>query len=151
MHTMHPGKRWSLLLARISLGLLMLIWGVDKLVNVKHGLTVSEHFYLGAFNSATLLQAFGAAQMALGALIVLGIARRFTYPALLAITGATLLGVWRSVVDPWGWWLTGANVLFYPSLIIFAGSLVLWAFRDEDQLVVGRRPVSRPTERTGAR
>ena len=132
-------KARSLLLARVSLGLLMLIWGVDKLVNVQHGLEVSQYFYLGAFNSAVLLRAFGAAQMALGALIVLGVGRRFAYPALLAITGATLLGVWKSVVDPWGWYLEGANVLFYPSLIIFAASLVLWAFRDEDRLVVGRR------------
>jgi uncharacterized membrane protein YphA (DoxX/SURF4 family) len=130
-------KTRSLLLLRVSLGLLMLIWGVDKLVNVKHGLTVSKHFYFGAFDSAVLLQAFGVAQMALGVLILLGVARRVVYPALLAITGATLLGVWRSVVDPWGWWLEGANVLFYPSLIIFAGSLVLWAFADEDRLVVG--------------
>jgi uncharacterized membrane protein YphA (DoxX/SURF4 family) len=117
----------------------MLIWGVDKLVNVKHGLEVSRYFYLGAFNSAVLLQAFGVAQMALGALILLGVARRFAYPALLAVTAVTLLGVWRSVVDPWGWYLEGANVLFYPSLIIFAASLVLWAFMDDDRLVVARQ------------
>jgi uncharacterized membrane protein YphA (DoxX/SURF4 family) len=132
-------KHGSLLLLRVSLGLLMLIWGVDKLANVRHGLEVSKHFYLGAFDSAPLLQAFGVAQLALGALIVLGLGRRFVYPALLAITAVTLLGVWRSVVDPWGWWLEGANVLFYPSLIIFAASLVLWAFADEDRLVVGGR------------
>ena len=132
-------KPQSLLLLRASLGLLMLIWGVDKLVNVGHGLEVSRYFYLGAFDSAALLKAFGVVQMALGVLILLGIGRRFAYPALLAVTGVTLLGVWRSVVDPWGWYLKGANVLFYPSLIIFAASLVLWAFRDEDRLVVGRR------------
>jgi hypothetical protein len=34
-------KTRSLLLLRVSLGLLMLIWGVDKPVNVKHGFTVS--------------------------------------------------------------------------------------------------------------
>jgi uncharacterized membrane protein YphA (DoxX/SURF4 family) len=132
-------KARSLLLLRASLGLLMLIWGVDKLVNVKHGLEVSKYFYLGAFDSAALLRAFGVVQMALGALILLGVGRRFTYPALLAVTGATLLGVWRSVADPWGWYLEGANVLFYPSLIIFAAALVLWAFRDDDRLVVGGR------------
>ena len=132
-------KARSLLLLRASLGLLMLIWGVDKLVNVEHGLEVSRYFYLGAFDSAVLLKAFGVVQMALGVLILLGLARRFAYPALLAVTGVTLLGVWRSVVDPWGWYLDGANVLFYPSLIIFAASLVLWAFRDEDHLVVGGR------------
>ena len=132
-------KTASLLLLRVSLGLLMLIWGVDKLVNVQHGVAVSERFYLGAFNSAALLKAFGVAQMALGALIVLGVGRRLAYPALLAITGVTLLGVWRSVVDPWGWWLEGANALFYPSLIIFAASLVLLASIDDDRLALGRR------------
>ena len=132
-------KARSLLLLRASLALLMLIWGVDKLVNVEHGLQVSKHFYLGAFDSALLLRAFGVVQMALGVLLLLGVGRRVAYPALLAVTGATLLGVWRSVVDPWGWFLPGANVLFYPSLIIFAASLVLWAFRDDDRLVVGRR------------
>jgi uncharacterized membrane protein YphA (DoxX/SURF4 family) len=126
----------------------MVIWGVDKLVNVQHGLTVSEHFYLGAFSSATLLTAFGVAQTALGALVLLGVGRRYAYPLLLAVTGATLLGVWKSVVDPWGWYLEGANVLFYPSLIIFAASLVLWAFRGEDHLVVGR---ARGARRHGAR
>jgi uncharacterized membrane protein YphA (DoxX/SURF4 family) len=136
-------KANTLLLLRVSLGLLMLIWGVDKVVNVRHGLTVSEHFYLGAFSSAALLQAFGVVQIALGALVLLGLGRRLAYPLLLMITGTTLLGVWKSVIDPWGWYLKGANVLFYPSLIIFAGSLVLWAFRDEDQLALDRRAAAR--------
>jgi putative oxidoreductase len=128
----------SLLLLRISLGLLLVIWGIDKLVNVKHGLDVSEHFYFGAFNSTLLLQAFGVLEIASGVLIILGVARRWVYPILLAVTGVTLLGVWRSVIDPWGWWLEGANVLFYPSLIVFASSVVLWAFRDEDRLALAR-------------
>lgn len=137
---MKPG---SLLFLRVSLGLLMVIWGADKLVDVQHGLAVSEHFYRGAFGSAALLKAFGVVQLALGALVVLGVGRRYAYPLLLAVTGVTLLGVWKSVVDPWGWYLEGANVLFYPSLIIFAGSLVLWAFRDEDRFVLGGHAAAR--------
>lgn len=50
-----------------------------------------------------------------------------------------LLGVWKSAVDPWGWYLAGADVLFHPSLIVFAASLVLWGFGNEDRLVVGGR------------
>ena len=137
-------KPRALLLLRASLGVLMLIWGADKLVNVAHGLAVSERFYLGAFTSAALLRAFGVAQLALGAAVLLGAGRRYAYPLLLAVTGATLLGVWRSVVDPWGWYLDGANVLFYPSLIIFAASLVLWAFRDDDRLALDRRRTAVP-------
>jgi len=131
-------KAGSLLVLRISLGLLMLIWGIDKLVNVEHGLEVSKHFYLDLFSSTTLLQAFGALQIILGLAVVLGWLRRFAYPVLLLITGATLLGVWRSVVDPWGWYLEGGNVLFYPSLIIFAAAWVLYCFRDEDTRALDR-------------
>ena len=46
-------------------------------MNVEAGLTVSEHFYLGTFSSAALLRAFGVAQIAVGALVVLGVARRY--------------------------------------------------------------------------
>jgi putative oxidoreductase len=54
-----------MLVLRISLTLLMLIWRVDKLVNVEHEMLVSERFYLGPLSVPALLQAFGVAQMAL--------------------------------------------------------------------------------------
>lgn len=129
-------KSKSLLLLRISLGVFLVVWGLDKLVDVKHGIGVSDWLYFGLFSNQLLMQAFGVAEIAVGLLIVLGLARRFTYPVLLAITGVTLLGVWKSIIDPWGWWMEGTNALFYPSIIIFAGALVLWAFQDDDQLVL---------------
>jgi putative oxidoreductase len=132
-------KAKTLLFLRIALGLLMVIWGIDKLVDVEHGLRVSEDLYFGAFSVPLLLQAFGLVQIAAGLLICLGLARRFTYPFLIAVTGVTALGVWKSIVDPWGWVLEGTSVLFYPSLIILAGSLVLWAFRAEDVISVDHR------------
>ena len=132
-------KPASLLLLRVSLGLLMLLWGADKLVNVQHGLAVSEAFYFGLFSSASLLKAFGVVQIVLGLLIVLGAARRIAYPALAVVTATTLVGVWRSVVDPWGWYLEGSNVLFFPSLIIFAAALVLMAHQAEDALSLDAR------------
>jgi putative oxidoreductase len=139
-------KACSLLVLRISLGLLMLIWGVDKLVNVEHGMLVSEHFYLGAFSMPELLQAFGALQMALGLFIIVGLFGKYLYPILVVITGVTLLAVWRSIVDPWGWYLAGANALFFPSLIIFAGALVLLAFRDLDTVSLDARRLARTAE-----
>ncbi|WP_237059651.1 DoxX family membrane protein [Microbulbifer sediminum] len=131
-------RAFSLLLLRFSLGLLLVIWGVDKLVNVEHAVAVSDHFYLGLISAPLLWKVFGVLQILLGAAVILGLWQRYTYAAQAIVNGATLLGVWRSVVDPWGWYLEGANVLFYPSLIIFAGCLVLWAFRSEDRLVVRR-------------
>jgi uncharacterized membrane protein YphA (DoxX/SURF4 family) len=132
----------SLLLLRVSMGLLMVWWGVDKLRDVEHGMEVSAGFYAGLFSSRTLLQGFGVLQIALGALVVLGVARRVAYPALVLVTATTAAGVWRSIVDPWGLWLEGSMVLFYPSIIILAAALVLWTTRDDDVLVPGgrRRP-----------
>lgn len=123
----------AIVLLRISMGLLMLLWGLDKLVNIEHALAVSEGFYFDLFTSAPVLQGFGVFQCALGLLLVLGWGRRLTHPVLIVITGVTLLGVWRSIVDPWGWYLEGSNVLFFPSLIIFSAALVLHAFRAEDR------------------
>jgi hypothetical protein len=92
-------KPASLLLLRVSLGLLMLLWGADKLVNVQHGLLVSQTFYFGLFSSASLLKAFGVLQIVLGLLFVLGVLRRIAYLALAVVTGTTPVGVWRSIVD----------------------------------------------------
>lgn len=132
-------KHRTLLLLRVSLGLLMLIWGVDKLVDVEHGLGVAERFYLGVGAEAGILAALGVLEMLLGVFVILGLMRRIAYSALVVVCGITALGVWRSIVDPWGWWLEGTNVLFYPSLIILAGALVLWAFVDHDRISLDAR------------
>jgi len=112
---------------RVSIGYLLVIWGVDKLVNPAHGLAVSDRFYLGVLSSAALMPIFGIAELVLGGLVIVGLWRRYTYLVVVAIAAITAAGVWRSIVDPWGWYLQGANALFYPSLIILAASLVLLA------------------------
>ncbi len=114
-------------LLRVSIGYLLVIWGADKLVNPSHGMAVSSRFYFGLFTLPWLLTVFGVAQIVLGVLVMAGLWRRYTYPLVAAITATTLIGVWRSIVDPWGWYLTGSNALFYPSLIIFAAVMTLLA------------------------
>jgi putative oxidoreductase len=136
---MSDRRAYALLILRLSLGLLMLVWGSDKLVNPEHGVQVFDTFYFGALSSRAIMPVLGALQIILGLAVLAGVARRYAYPILAAVTGITLIGVWRSVVDPWGWFLEGANVLFFPSLIIFAAVLVLMAVRDDDRFVVGRR------------
>ncbi len=131
----------ALLLLRASLGLLLVVWGFDKLRDVRHALDVSRNFYGGAVSSPAVLVAFGAFEVLLGAAIVAGVARRLAYPALLAITGFTLLAVWKSIVDPLGVVFADSQLMFFPSLIIFAAAVVVWAFREEDTLALDRRRV----------
>ncbi|MCC7055343.1 MAG: DoxX family membrane protein [Gemmatimonadaceae bacterium] len=132
-------QRASLLLLRISLGGLMVYWGIDKLINVTHGITVAQKFYGGAAVATVPMQAFGALQVVLGVAVILGVGRRVSYPALLLVTGTTLLAVWKSIVDPFKLVVEGGNLIFYPSLIIFAAAVVLLAFRAADTLALDAR------------
>lgn len=133
-------KRWGLFLLRVSTGWLLVLWGIDKLVNVDHSVRVAETFYFGIGAQRVLLNAFGVVEALIGVCVVLGVWRRRLYPVMTALLAVTAIGVWRSILDPWGWVLEGSNVLFYPSLIILAGALVLWGTIDEDALALeGRR------------
>lgn len=129
----------ALLLLRASLGWLMVVWGVDKLTNVEHGRRVAESFYLGVGSGSGFLTVAGALQVALGVLVVVGWLRRWTWPTLALVNGITLLAVWKSVVDPWGFVLEGGSLVFYSSAVIFAGILVGWAFTDDDVLALDAR------------
>lgn len=132
-------KSLSLLLLRVSLGWLMVVWGLDKLTDPEHGRRVADSFYLGLGSGGAFLTVAGIFQVALGLLVVLGWLRRWTWPTLALVNGLTLLAVWKSVVDPWGFVLEGGNPVFYSSAVIFAGILVGWALIDEDLLALDAR------------
>lgn len=130
-------KQITLLLLRVTMGWLMVVWGADKVFNPEHGMAVANKFYFGFLGAESALLIGGILQMLLGLAIVVGFARRWVYPVQAVLAGATLLAVYASVLDPWGWVLSGTNALFYPSVIIFAASLVLIAFREDDSWVIG--------------
>jgi len=132
-------KAKSLLLLRISLGLLMVVWGLDKVLNTAHGTAVADAFYFGILSGATPIKILGFLQVALGGLTILGLLRKIAYPAVLIVTAITALAVWKSIIDPWGWFLEGTNALFFPSFIVAAGAWVLMAFQDEDTLSIDHK------------
>ena len=129
-------KSWGLFLLRVTTGWLLVLWGIDKFQDVAHGQAVAETFYFGIGTQAMMLKIFGAAEILIGALVVLGLWRKRFYPVMFAVLLITAIGVWKSIVDPWGWFLDGSQVLFYPSAIITAGALVLWGLLDEDGMTL---------------
>lgn len=132
-------KAVGLLLLRLSMGWLLVLWGIDKLVNVEHSVRVAETFYFGIGTGTALLGAFGVIEILVGALVMLGLLRRWVYPIQTLIALLTAIGVWKSIVDPWGWFLEPTNALFYPSLIILAAALVLQGTQAEDMLAMESR------------
>jgi len=131
-------KIWTLMLLRVSLGWLLVICGADKVFNVEHGMAVANTFYFGLLAAENALQVAGVLQILIGLAVVVGFARRWVYPVQVLFNAASLFAVLQSVIDPWGWVFADSNALFYPSLIIFAASLLLIAYRDEDKLVLDR-------------
>lgn len=70
---------------------------------------------------------------------VLGFKRVWVDWVVTLINTGSMLGVWRSILDPFGHVLEGTNALFFPSLTVFAGCLVLIALRDQEELVLDGR------------
>ncbi len=129
----------SILALRISIALLVLLWGIDKIVDPAHAIQVSDAFYFGILSAELLMPVLGIAQVSVAVLAMVGLFRRFVDPVILLINLGSLLSIWRSILDPWGWVLEGTNVLFFPSLIVVAGCLVLITFRDHETLVLDAR------------
>jgi len=136
----------SLLLLRLGTGLLIIIWGSLRLVSPAAGPGLADKYYSGLFNMQAVQIGYGAAEVAIGALVALGLFRRVAYPlqALILIPGTLML--WRYLLDPMGMWLMSredSQILFFPSIAIAAATLVLIAFRDEDRYALDARRSAR--------
>jgi uncharacterized membrane protein YphA (DoxX/SURF4 family) len=142
MMTMRTLRPISLLLLRIGTGLLLVLWGSLRVFSPAAGPGLAGKYYGGFLQAETLQVAFGAAEIAIGLLVVLGLFRRTAYSlqALILIPGALLL--WRYLLDPMGMYLMTretSQILFFPSITVAAACLVLLAFRDDDLYALDAR------------
>ncbi len=135
-------KAVSLLLLRIGTGLLLVLWGSLRVMSPEAGPGLANKYYGGLLDLEAIQFAFGAAEVAIGALVVLGLFRRVAYllQALILVPGTLML--WRYLLDPLGQYLLeeeNSQILFFPSITVAAATLVLLAFRDEDRLSLDAR------------
>jgi uncharacterized membrane protein YphA (DoxX/SURF4 family) len=129
----------SLLIMRIGTGMLLVLWGGVRLLKDGMGANLANKYYGGVGADATLQLAFAGFEVAIGALVVLGLFRKITLPlsALILVGGA--IPIWRHFLDPFGMYLhTDANLLFFPSLTVAGASLALIALREQDTLALDR-------------
>jgi uncharacterized membrane protein YphA (DoxX/SURF4 family) len=131
----------ALLLLRVTMGFLLVWWGLSRIVFAGFGGTLSQNFYHGLFDPTLLQRGFGIVELLLGTLVVVGLWRRVMLPVLAALTFFTAAMVWYAIIDPFKLWLAPHSdfpftQLFYPSAIIFTAALVLIAFRRDDLAAV---------------
>lgn len=138
----------SLLLLRIGTGLLLVLWGTLRVVSPTAGPGLANKYYGGFLDLQIVQIGFGAAEVVIGLLVVLGLFRRVSYTlqALILVPGAIVL--WRYLLDPMGLYLLdkdSSQILFFPSITLAAATLVLLAFRDEDRWSLDQRLLARKT------
>lgn len=143
-------KAGSLFALRIGTGLLLVLWGGLRLISPGAGPGLANKYYSGLLNMQAMQIIYGAAEVAIGLLVVLGLFRRIAYPlqALILVPGALLL--WRYLLDPMGAWLMSredSQILFFPSIAVAAATIVLIAFRDEDRWSLDTRLARRGVAR----
>ena len=139
-------KPASLLLLRTGTGLLLILWGMLRVISPAAGPGLASKYYGGFLDLQSLQIGFGVAEVIIGLLVVFGLFRRVSYvlQALILIPGAIML--WRYLLDPLGLYLLdreSSQILFFPSITIAAATLVLLAFRDEDCWSLDHRLIAR--------
>lgn len=122
----HRYSRWTMPVLRVSMGLFLALWGVDKLAATKGSIGIFSHFY-GLDVGALVVQTAGVAEILLGVLLAVGLFRVPAAWIALAVNAVSTLGSWRQILDPWGWLgLTdGGAHLFLASIVVMAANVVL--------------------------
>lgn len=118
----------SLLLLRLSLGLVMMVWAFDKILNPGHGAAVLDSFYGLPGMGEQVIRTIGIAQGVIVLGFVLGIAKTWTYGAVLVMHAVTTLVSWNAYLEP----LT--NILFFSAWPMLAGLVTLFLLRGEDRI-----------------
>ena len=128
----------SLLLLRLSLGLVMMVWAFDKILNPSHGAAVFESFYGLSGIGESLIPMVGIAQALVVVAFLLGVARTWTYGAVLLMHAVTTLVSWSAYLQPL------KNILFFAAWPMLAGLIALFLLRHEDRIAsMGGRTASR--------
>ena len=134
-------KAISLLMIRVATGLLLVMWGLIKAMAPAAAIHVSDTFYHGLLSMHALQMPLGFAEIALGLLVVVGVGRAVVLPVQAVVLGVGLAAIWKYVLDPFGMYLVPAAAkepLFFPSIAVFASSLVQIAFREYDRIALDR-------------
>jgi uncharacterized membrane protein YphA (DoxX/SURF4 family) len=119
----------ALLALRITLGLFLLQWGIEKFVVPQSSTFIWEHFY-GVAAPPVLGYAFGIAEIAIALCMILGVLRTIVYGAALFLHTVTVLVTWRQLIDPWG---DPVNHLFTAAVPVLGGFLALFLLRRWDR------------------
>ena len=121
--------RLSLFLLRVSLGLFLLIWGIEKLVMPEGTVGIFSRFYLMDI-SPEMAFGLGISQVLLSLAIVLGLYKTMTYGLGLILHAVSTISTYEQLLNPF----ERGNHLFLAAVPILIAFIVLFLMRREDPL-----------------
>lgn len=119
----------ALLALRVTLGLFLLQWGIEKFVMPQNTVLIWGYFY-GLNVSAGVGYVFGAVEIIIALCLFLGMFRTMAYGAALLLHAASVIVSWRQLLNPWG---DPANHLFIASVPVLGALIALFLLRHWDR------------------
>jgi uncharacterized membrane protein YphA (DoxX/SURF4 family) len=118
----------ALLILRLSLGIFLLQWGIEKLLVPQSAIRIAQHFY-GVALSGAAVDAAGAAETLLALGLLGGVYRRFTYGIAVIVHAVPVIATWRQLFHPWA---REGNHLYIAAVPVLAAFILLYLLRDWD-------------------
>jgi hypothetical protein len=113
----------------------MMVWAFDKMLNPAHGGAVLEGFYGLPGTGEQVIRMIGIAQGLIVLGFLLGIAKTWTYGAVLLMHAVTTLVSLSAYLEPL------KNILFFSAWPMLAGLITLFLLRGEDRIATFARRV----------
>jgi uncharacterized membrane protein YphA (DoxX/SURF4 family) len=126
----------ALLILRITLGIFLLQWGIEKFMVPDNTPAIWGHFY-GMSVPGSAATIFGAVEVALALCFFLGTFQTPAYLAAAILHAVSVAVSWKVLIDPWG---TPMNHLFVASIPVLGGFIALFLMRkfDTKRVKLGR-------------
>lgn len=122
----------ALVILRVSLGVFLLIWGLEKFIIPDQSIAIYEYFY-GMTATKVMTYVAGALESLLALAIILGAFRRWSYGLGFLLHAVTTFVTLRIILDPWGLFSgEPTNHLFVAAVPVLAAFFALYLLRDWD-------------------
>lgn len=126
--------RWAALALRLTLGIFLLQWGIEKFVVPQNTPAIWGYFYYTDIPVETAYL-FGAVEIALALCFFLGTLKTVAYGAAVLLHAVSVIVSWRQLIDPWG---DSANHLFVAGVPVLGAFVALFLLRRWDRGVFDR-------------
>ena len=123
----------ALLILRLSLGVFLLLWALEKFILPQTTAKIWASFYKIPISGA-IITILAILQTLLAIAFIVGFLRSITYGIALGINAITFISTWRQLFDPWG--LTSGesiNHLFLAGIPVLAGFIALYILHPWDR------------------